>query len=113
MAAGAGKPCLVEKPMAMAHGECVRMNEAFRAAGVPLFVAYYRRALPRFLEVRRLLDAGAIGPVTGHASLRWSGATDATASHGPPGPVRESATSNAVTREVAAALQRSVSRVPM
>ena len=62
--AAAGKPCLVEKPMAMTHAECVRMNEAFRAAGVPLFVAYYRRALPRFLEVRRLLDSGAIGPVT-------------------------------------------------
>jgi len=62
--AQAGKPCLVEKPMAMTQGECVRMNGAFRAAGVPLFVAYYRRALPRFLEVRRLLDAGAIGPVT-------------------------------------------------
>ena len=62
--AAARKPCLVEKPMAMTHAECVRMNEAFRAAAVPLFVAYYRRALPRFLEVRRLLDAGAIGSVT-------------------------------------------------
>jgi predicted dehydrogenase len=48
----------------MAHAECVRMNDAFRSAGVPLFVAYYRRALPRFLDVRRLLDAGAIGAVT-------------------------------------------------
>src|SRR5512137_1764130 len=63
-AAAAGKPCLVEKPMAMTHAECVRMNEAFRASGVPLFVAYYRRALPRFLEVRRELESGAIGPVT-------------------------------------------------
>ena len=62
--AAARKPCLVEKPMAMTHAECVRMNDAFRAAGVPLFVAYYRRALPRFLEVRRLLDSGAIGSVT-------------------------------------------------
>jgi predicted dehydrogenase len=62
--AAAGKPCLVEKPMAMTHAECVRMNDAFRAAGNPLFVAYYRRALPRFIEVRRQLDAGAIGPVT-------------------------------------------------
>jgi len=62
--AAARKPCLVEKPMAMTHAECARMNDAFRTAGVPLFVAYYRRALPRFLEVRRLLDSGAIGPVT-------------------------------------------------
>ncbi len=62
--AAAGKPCLVEKPMAMTHAECVRMVEAFRAAGVPLFVAYYRRALPRFLDVRRQLESGAIGPVT-------------------------------------------------
>jgi len=62
--AAAGKPCLVEKPMAMTHDECVRMNEAFRSAGLPLFVAYYRRALPRFLEVRRQLESRAIGAVS-------------------------------------------------
>ena len=64
LAASARKPCLVEKPMAMNHAECERMIHAFRAAGQPLYVAYYRRALPRFLEVRRLLESGAIGPVT-------------------------------------------------
>ena len=63
-AAGAGKPCLVEKPMAMTHAECVRMVDAFAAAGVPLWVAYYRRALPRFLRVRELLGSGAVGTVT-------------------------------------------------
>jgi predicted dehydrogenase len=62
--AEAGKPCLVEKPMAPTHGECVRINEAFRTRGVPVFVAYYRRALPRFLRVRELLSGGAIGRVT-------------------------------------------------
>jgi predicted dehydrogenase len=62
--AAAGKPCLVEKPMALNHAECVRMNDAFRAAGVPLWVAYYRRALPRFLLVRELLEGGAIGHAT-------------------------------------------------
>ena len=64
LAARAGKPCLVEKPMAMNHAECVRMIEAFRASGVPLWVAYYRRALPRFLLARTLLADGAIGRVT-------------------------------------------------
>jgi 1,5-anhydro-D-fructose reductase (1,5-anhydro-D-mannitol-forming) len=62
--AAAGKPCLVEKPMAMNHAECVQMVAAFRAADRPLWVAYYRRALPRFLKVRELLRAGVIGQLT-------------------------------------------------
>jgi predicted dehydrogenase len=62
--AAAGKPCLVEKPMAMNHAECLRMVEACTARGAPLWVAYYRRALPRFLFVRDLLAANAIGRVT-------------------------------------------------
>lgn len=64
LAAAAGKPCLVEKPMARTHAECLRMLGAFREAGVPLWVAYYRRALPRFLKVRDLLSDGAIGRLT-------------------------------------------------
>jgi 1,5-anhydro-D-fructose reductase (1,5-anhydro-D-mannitol-forming) len=63
-AAAAGKPCLVEKPMAIDHGECLRMLKAFRTAAVPLWVAYYRRALPRYVAVRDLLAGGAIGRVT-------------------------------------------------
>ncbi len=34
------------------------------ARGVPLWVAYYRRALPRFLLIRRLIAEEAIGRVT-------------------------------------------------
>jgi 1,5-anhydro-D-fructose reductase (1,5-anhydro-D-mannitol-forming) len=62
--ASAGKPCLVEKPMAMSHQECIAMIDAFVARRTPLWVAYYRRALPRFLTVRDLLVSGAIGRVT-------------------------------------------------
>ncbi|MDB5802085.1 MAG: oxidoreductase domain protein [Rhodocyclales bacterium] len=61
--AAAGKPVLVEKPMAMSHAECLDMNTACRAADVPLFVAYYRRALPRYLKIKALVDSGAIGEV--------------------------------------------------
>src|SRR5690242_18444945 len=62
--ARAGKPCLVEKPMAMNHGEAVAMVEAFQKAGQKLWVAYYRRAQPRFLLIRKLLAEGAIGRLT-------------------------------------------------
>lgn len=61
--ASAGKAVLVEKPMAMDHGQCEDMIAACRAAGSPLWVAYYRRALPRFLAVRDLVQSGAIGAV--------------------------------------------------
>jgi 1,5-anhydro-D-fructose reductase (1,5-anhydro-D-mannitol-forming) len=63
--AAAGKPCYVEKPMARNYAECRQMVAAFAAAGVPLFVAYYRRALPRFLKAKELVDGGRIGRVTG------------------------------------------------
>ena len=61
--AQAGKPVYVEKPMARNHGECLAMIDACRQAGVPLFVAYYRRALPAFLKVKSLVEEGAIGAV--------------------------------------------------
>src|SRR5215211_7434119 len=61
LACAAGKPALVEKPMALNHAECVRMVEAFRTAGVPLFVAYYRRAQPKFRKMKELVESGAVG----------------------------------------------------
>ncbi len=61
--ARANKPCYVEKPMARSASECRRMIEAFEHAQRPLFVAYYRRALPRFVKVQELLGAGVLGPL--------------------------------------------------
>jgi predicted dehydrogenase len=77
LVARAGKPCYVEKPMARHTPECDAMLRAFAAAKQKLFVAYYRRALPRFLQVRDLLANEAIGRLTGigyrHASAPASG----------------------------------------
>jgi predicted dehydrogenase len=39
------------------------MIQICQEAGVPLFVAYYRRCLPKFLKVKELLDSGIIGEV--------------------------------------------------
>lgn len=65
LAAAAGKPCYVEKPFARSTTECDAILAAFRAANVPVFVAYYRRCLSRFVEARALLAAGALGTLTG------------------------------------------------
>lgn len=64
MVAAAGKPAYVEKPMARHTPECDRMIEAFARAGQKLFVAFYRRCLPRFVQVKQLLAAGALGQPT-------------------------------------------------
>jgi predicted dehydrogenase len=63
--AAAGKPAYVEKPMARNTAECDRMIAAFARAGLPLYVAYYRRCLPRFLKAEELIKAGALGRLTG------------------------------------------------
>ena len=59
--AQAGKPVYVEKPMARTTQECEDMISACDEAGVGLFVAYYRRAMPRFATIKELLDSGRIG----------------------------------------------------
>jgi predicted dehydrogenase len=61
MAARAGKPVYVEKPMAMNFAECQAMLQACQAANVPLLVAYYRRALDRFLKVKEIVETERIG----------------------------------------------------
>jgi predicted dehydrogenase len=63
MAAWAGKPVYVEKPMANSYADCLDMIKVCAGAGVPLFVAYYRRQLPLFLKIKELVDGGAIGEV--------------------------------------------------
>lgn len=61
--AKAGKPVYVEKPMARNYDECQTMIKACELSNVPLFVAYYRRALPRFNKVKELIEQGKIGEV--------------------------------------------------
>lgn len=71
MAASAGKPVYVEKPMARTHSECLEMIDLCQSAEIPLFVAYYRRALPHFLRIKTLIDEGAIGEIrTVHINLK-------------------------------------------
>ena len=61
--ARAGKHVYVEKPMALRRSECDEIVATCAARGVRLFVAFYRRGMPRFLQVLAWLEAGAIGEV--------------------------------------------------
>ena len=61
--AEAGKICCIEKPMAPHHDACLRINAAFEKRNLPLFVAYYRRSLPRFLQVKEWIDQHKIGKI--------------------------------------------------
>lgn len=63
MAIEAGKPVYIEKPMCRTYQECVEVNNLAQINNVPVFVAYYRRALPSFLKVKTLVERGAIGTV--------------------------------------------------
>ncbi len=56
-----GKPVYIEKPMALNYSECLKINKAAEKAGIPVFVAYYRRALPGFVRVKDMVLRGAIG----------------------------------------------------
>ena len=63
MSCAAGKPCYVEKPMARNSAEARRMVEAFAARDLPLFVAYYRRAQPKFAKAKEIIRSGILGPI--------------------------------------------------
>lgn len=65
LAAAAGKPAYVEKPMARHVPECDRMIDAFARAGQKLFIAHYRRSLPRWLKVLDHIQTGRLGRITG------------------------------------------------
>ncbi len=59
----AGKPVYVEKPMAMNADECREMKSASEKLHIPLFVAYYRRALEEFIFIKDLITNNSIGEV--------------------------------------------------
>ncbi len=62
-AIAAGKPVYVEKPMSVDVASCRRMQAAANSAGVKLSIAHYRRALPKFLAIQKMLAEKAIGDV--------------------------------------------------
>jgi predicted dehydrogenase len=65
----AGKPLYIEKPMARTAEECRIINEAAEQAGLPVYVAYYRRGLDYFKKVKSLIEGDILGKVL-HINLQ-------------------------------------------
>lgn len=61
--ADAGKPCCIEKPLSPSFEESRAICEAFQEKNLPLFVAYYRRSLPRFEQIDSWIKDEAIGNI--------------------------------------------------
>ena len=61
--AEAGKPCCIEKPLSPSYKESLIISDYFKNKNIPLFVAYYRRSLPRFNQVKTWLKNKSIGDV--------------------------------------------------
>jgi len=66
--AEAGKPCCIEKPMSPSYAESLEIYEAFHKKKLPLYIAYYRRSLPRFNQLKQWLDEERIGAVR---HIKW------------------------------------------
>lgn len=61
--AEAQKPCCIEKPLAPNYADSLAIVNAFEKYKTPLFVAYYRRSLPRFEQVKNWIDQNHIGEI--------------------------------------------------
>lgn len=59
----AGKPVYVEKPMSTSLAACQRMKTVAEETGIKLCVAHYRRALPKFMRIKELLNQNYIGDI--------------------------------------------------
>ncbi|WP_372712816.1 Gfo/Idh/MocA family protein [Ilyobacter sp.] len=59
----AGKIPYVEKPIANTYEECLEIQKLSEEKGIPVYVAFYRRGVDKFLKIKEMLDNKVIGDV--------------------------------------------------
>lgn len=57
------KPVYLEKPFARNYTEAYKITQAFKEAGIPLYVGHYRREQLRFKFIKKQIDLGRIGKI--------------------------------------------------
>ncbi|MDL2324347.1 Gfo/Idh/MocA family oxidoreductase [Ruminococcaceae bacterium OttesenSCG-928-A16] len=59
----AGKIPYIEKPMANNYQDCQEILELSKQTGIPVYVAYYRRGLEKYIRIKELVDSGVLGNI--------------------------------------------------
>ena len=77
MAMNAGKPVLIEQPMAASYDDCIRINNVSSKLSVSCFVAYPLRFMPCFKKVKQLILDDVIGKIINIQSTLYT-SSDAT-----------------------------------
>ena len=71
-AIAAGKHVLIEKPLALSGDDAQQICAAAGAAGVTAGCAFYRRLFPRYADLQRLVQSGALGQIVMVRTCNWS-----------------------------------------
>ncbi len=59
----AGKIPYIEKPVSMNYKECLEIKNLASDKNIPVYVAFYRRGMEKFLKIKELVNKGEIGDV--------------------------------------------------
>lgn len=59
----AGKIPYIEKPVANTYEECLEIKSLSEKTGIPVYAAFYRRGVEKFLKIKELLSGNAIGNI--------------------------------------------------
>ena len=59
----AGKPVYCEKPLGISYAQSREMVTFCKEKNVPLFSAYYRRALPKYIQIKNIIESEILGDI--------------------------------------------------
>lgn len=59
----AGKIPYIEKPMAFNYNECQDILKVSKEKNIPVYVAFYRRGMEKYIKIKELLDEGVLGNI--------------------------------------------------
>lgn len=59
----AGKIPYIEKPMAQTFEECIEIINKAKEVNLPVYVAFYRRGMEKYLKIREIIQSGLLGEI--------------------------------------------------